>query len=179
MAVSPDARPVARPAIRVLACVGLLLAGAASAAPGSAVPPDLAKPISGTRCSEFPADNWWHADVSKLPVHARSSAWLSHMDRVNLHPDFGPSYGDGPNYGIPITVVGKKHKKAKVSFDYSSESDHAKYPLGNDTKIEGGRDSDGDQHAIIVDKSKCKLDELSRRRSATGAGTPAPARSGH
>ncbi len=25
---------------------------------------------------------------------------------VDLHPDFGPSYGDGPNYGIPITVVG-------------------------------------------------------------------------
>src|SRR6188474_3086564 len=70
------------------------------------------KPIAETQCSEFPADNWWHADVSGLPVHARSNAWLSHMSTdVDLHPDFGPSCGDGPNYGIPITVVGKKHQK--------------------------------------------------------------------
>ena len=142
-----------------LACA-LVLAGGA-AAPASAVRPELGKPIAGTHCSESPADNWWHADVSQLPVHARSSAWLSHMDTdVDLHPDFGPSFGDGPNYGIPITVVGKKHDRVKVSFDYSSESDHVKYPLGRDTKIEGGRHSDGDRHAIIVDKSSCKLYEL-------------------
>jgi hypothetical protein len=146
---------------RILGLVGALVLACGAAAPAAAVRPDLAKPIAGTRCSEFPADNWWHADVSHLPVHARSAAWLSHMDTgVDLHPDFGPSYGDGPNYGIPITVVGKKHAKSKVSFDYSSESDHVKYPLGNDTKIEGGRNSDGDRHAIIVDKDKCKLYEL-------------------
>ena len=146
---------------RSLGLVGALVLVSGAAAPAAAVLPDLAKPIAGTRCSEFPADNWWHADISHLPVHARSAAWLSHMDTdVDLHPDFGPSYGDGPNYGIPITVVGKKHSKSKVSFDYSSESDHVKYPLGNDTKIEGGRSSDGDRHAIIVDKDKCKLYEL-------------------
>ena len=140
----------------------LVLAGAAAgAAPATAVRPEPAKPISGTHCSEFPADNWWHADVSHLPTHARSSAWLSHMSTdVDLHPDFGPSYGDGPNYGIPITVVGRKHARSKVSFDYSSESDHVGYPVGRDTKIEGGRGSDGDRHAIIVDKDTCKLYEL-------------------
>jgi len=147
-----------------LAAAGVLVLACGAAAPASAARPDTtgpAKPIAGTRCSEFPADNWWHADVSQLPVHARSAAWLSHMDTdVDLHPDFGPSYGDGPNYGIPITVVGKKHDKVKVSFDYSSESDHVKYPLGRDTKIEGGRGSDGDRHAIIVDKDRCKLYEL-------------------
>ena len=101
-----------------------LVLGCLGATPAFAVRPELAKPIAGTPCSEFPADNWWHADVSHLPVDARSAAWLSHMDAgVDLHPDFGPSYGDGPNYGIPITVVGKKHTKTKVSFDYSSESD--------------------------------------------------------
>jgi hypothetical protein len=147
--------------LRCLGLVGALVLVGGAAAPASALRPDLAKPIAGTHCSEFPADNWWHADVSHLPVHARSAAWLSHMDTgVDLHPDFGPSFGDGPNYGIPITVVGKKHAKSKVSFDYSSESDHVKYPLGNDTKIEGGRDSDGDRHAIIVDKATCKLYEL-------------------
>ena len=142
-----------------LACALVLTGGAAT--PAAAARPELANPIAGTHCSEFPADNWWHADVSQLPVHTKSAAWLSHMDTdVDLHPDFGPSFGDGPNYGIPITVVGRKHHKVKVSFDYSSESDHVRYPLGRDTKIEGGRSSDGDRHAIIVDKDKCKLYEL-------------------
>ena len=128
-----------------------------------------AKPVAGTKCSEFPADNWWHADIRHLPVHARSTAWLSHMSTdVDLHPDFGPSYGDGPNYGIPITVVGKKHAKVKVGFDYSSESDRVRYPLGNDTKIEGGRNSDGDRHAIIVDKHRCKLYETYATRVVNG-----------
>ena len=147
-------------ATRLVLVVGLVLAGAAAARPASGERPELAKPIAGTTCSEFPADNWWHADVSRLPVHARSAAWLSHMSTdVDLHPDFGPSYGDGPDYGVPITVVGKRHAKVKVSFDYADESDRVRYPLGNDTKIEGGRDSDGDRHAIIVDKSSCKLYE--------------------
>jgi hypothetical protein len=159
-----------------LACAGALVLACLGASPASAVRPELSKPIAGTHCSEFPADNWWHADVSHLPVHARSSAWLSHMDTgVDLHPDFGPSYGAGPNYGIPVTVVGKRHKKTKVSFDYSSESDHVKYPVGPDTRIEGGRSSGGDRHAIIVDKSTCKLYELyaassSGRRWHAGSG---------
>jgi hypothetical protein len=154
---------------RLLLTGSLVLASAAAAAPAPAVRPEPAKPISGTKCSEFPADNWWHADVSHLPVHVRSAAWLSHMSTdVDLHPDFGPSYGDGPNYGIPITVVGKKHAKVKVGFDYSSESDRVRYPLGNDTKIEGGRSSDGDRHAIIVDKDKCKLYETYATRVENG-----------
>lgn len=119
-----------------------------------------AKPIATTACSEFPANSWWHADVRKLPVHGRSRAWLSHMSTgVDLHPDFGPSYGDGPDYGIPVTVVKSSHRKVSVSFYYPDESDKVRYPLGPDTRIEGGRDSGGDQHAIIVDRGRCKLYE--------------------
>jgi len=128
-----------------------------------------AKPVSRTTCETFPADNWWRADVSRLPRHRRSSQWLSHMStRNNLHPDFGPSYGDGPNYGIPITVVGSKHRKVRVRFGYASESDKVRYPLGNDTRIEGGRRSDGDRHAIIVDRSTCRLYETYATRTVRG-----------
>ena len=93
-------------------------------------------------------------------MHGRSSQWLSHMstDR-DLHPDFGPSYGDGPNYGIPVTVVDGSHAKVRVRFDYASESDKVRYPLGDDTRIEGGRNSGGDMHAIVVDRSTCTLYE--------------------
>jgi hypothetical protein len=117
-------------------------------------------PVAGTSCPVFPADNYWNTDVSGLPVDARSATWLSHMssDR-DLHPDFGPSFGDGPNYGIPITVVGRHHHKVRVRFDYADESDHVRYPFGKDTKIEGGRGSDGDKHAIVVRKGACRLYE--------------------
>ena len=136
-----------------------------------------AKPIAGTPCSEFPADNYWHADISTLPVHPRSRAWLSHMSTgVDLHPDFGPSFGNGPDYGIPITVVKPGHRLVKVSFYYPNESDKVRYPLGADTRIEGGRDSGGDQHAIVVDKGSCKLYETfdtSVRRGRWHAGSGA------
>ena len=107
------------------------------------------------RCSVFPADSWWHADVSSRPVDQHSAQWLSHMDSErDLHPDFG-----GP-YGLPITTVTSGHRKVMVRFDYASESDRARYPLGRDTRIEGGRSADGDRHAIVVDKSRCRLYEL-------------------
>jgi hypothetical protein len=147
--------------------MALLLVGVTS--PASGERPERPKPIAGSTCSAFPADNWWHADVRGLPVHARSAAWLSHMSTdVDLHPDFGPSYGDGPDYGIPVTVVGAKHARVKVRFDYSSESDHARYPLGPDTRIEGGRASDGDRHAIVVDRSTCRLYETFATRISGG-----------
>ena len=161
---------MSRSVVLALAAVGLATAvplslacqaqGSADRAASPPEPAAAAKPIGGTSCSEFPADNWWHADVSRLPVHARSSQWLSHMSTgIDLHPDFGPSYGDGPNYGIPITVVKHDHPKVRVRFYYPDESDHVHYPLGADTRIEGGRDSGGDMHAIIVDKGNCRLYE--------------------
>ena len=139
-----------------------LVAAVPSAAAGLVSGATAPSSTDGARaaCPTFPADNWWHADVSKLPVHARSGDWLSHMDTDrDLHPDFGPSYGDGPNYGIPVTVVRGDHAKVRVRFDYASESDKVKYPLGPDTRIEGGRNSGGDMHAIVVDKTTCKLYE--------------------
>ncbi|MDQ4084322.1 MAG: hypothetical protein M3165_00740 [Actinomycetota bacterium] len=104
-----------------------------------------------------------------LPVHRRSRDWLSHMstDR-NLHPDFGPSYGAGPDYGIPVTVVSGAHRTVPVTFTYASESDRVRYPLGRDTRIEGGRASDGDRHAILVDRSRCRLYETWATRFSGG-----------
>lgn len=120
-------------------------------------------------CPVFPAEDWWHADVSSLPVHPRSADWLSHMstDR-DLHPDFGSSYGDGPDYGIPITVVTSSHPRVRVRFDYAEESDRVRYPLGRDTRIEGGRASSGDRHAIVVDRTACRLYETYATRRTGG-----------
>ena len=131
--------------------------------------PVAARPVAG--CPVFPSNNYWHADISKLPVHPRSSDWLRHMSPSSrLHPDFGPSYGEQPvPYGIPVTVVGADHPKVRVRFTYASESDRVRYPLGDDTRIEGGWRAAGDRHAIVVDRSSCRLYEIwnTKRRNGT------------
>ena len=148
---SPPTRRVLAVLAGVLpaACLALAAAGTSSAPSGTL---RLANaPVAG--CPVFPANNYWHADVRGLPVHPRSKAWLSHMSTTgrDLHPDFGP--GSGVDYGIPVTVVDGTHPKVSVTFgEYGDESDHVPYPFGGDTRIEGGRDSDGDMHAVVVDR---------------------------
>ena len=120
--------------------------------------------LPGTSCRAFPADNVWHADVSRLPVNARSAQWISHMSPSrNLHPDFGPSFGAQPlPYGIPITVV-RGAARVAVSFGYPAESDRVRYPLSASTLLEGGMkatsSTGGDRHAIVVDAATCQLFE--------------------
>ena len=50
--------------------------------------------LPGTSCPVFPADSWWHADVSGLPVHARSADWLRKAGSVFVSVDtrVGPVY---------------------------------------------------------------------------------------
>lgn len=117
--------------------------------------------IPGTHCKTFPDDSWWHADISALPKHPRSAAWLSHMSPGSrLHPDFGPSFGaQRVPYGIPITVVGPNHARVPVKFQFASESDRVRYPLGGDTRVEGGQYKSGDRHTVIVDRGTCRLYE--------------------
>jgi hypothetical protein len=153
-----------RAGLAVLLVVSTVVAGAALVRPAAD-----AKPVAGTSCTTFPKDNWWRADVSDLPVHERSRAWLSRMstDR-ELHPDFGPSYGAGHDYGIPVTVVRGDHPRVRVRFDYASESDRVRYPFGDDTRIEGGRGSSGDKHAVVVDRDSCRLYETWNTRVVDG-----------
>jgi hypothetical protein len=164
---------VRRSFTRTTVVAGLLAALAlGSAVTGGTAAVGAGRTLPGTGCPVFPPDSYWHADVSDLPVHPRSSAWLANMstDR-DLHPDFGPSYGAQPvPYGIPITVVGGGHRKVRVRFDYADESDRVRYPLGRDTRIEGGRGADGDRHALVVDRRSCRLYETFATRRTSGGG---------
>ena len=117
--------------------------------------------LPGTTCPLFPADSVWNTDISGLPVDPHSAQWLASMDAgsADLHPDFGPSGGSVP-YGIPYAVVDSSHPKVSISFTYADESDPGPYPFGPDTPIEGGSNSSGDRHALMVDSSTCTLYEL-------------------
>jgi hypothetical protein len=136
---------------------------AGTASPGhAAVRATAQRPVPGTGCEAFPTDDVWHASVRRLPVAARSAAWVRHIGLSrDLHPDFGPSYGAQPvPYGIPVTVVSGSHRTVPVRFAYPDESDRVRYPLGSDTRIEGGRAASGDRHAVVVDTASCRLYEL-------------------
>lgn len=139
------------------------LATVAAVAPvHGATPPPRALP--GSKCTAFPASNYWHADISKLPVARQSATWLTSMgagrtSTLHLHPDFGSS-GDPANpYGIPFVVESGRPRVA-VTFDYADESNKTTYPLWPTMPIEGGLNSGGDMHAIVVDAKTCTLFEM-------------------
>jgi hypothetical protein len=111
-------------------------------------------------CQVFPADNPWNTDISDLPVHPRSDAYIDAIARdENLHPDFGTVWEGAPN-GIPYVIVSGNQPKVPVSFEYEDESDPGPYPIPSDAPIEGGPGSDGDRHVIVIDDDNCGLYEL-------------------
>lgn len=121
-----------------------------------------AYPLPGARqCPVFPASSVWNKRVDALPLAGNSAAIVGSIGAgLNLHADFGSGLWDGGPIGIPITVVGSSTAKRAVRFEYAGESDRGPYPIPSAVKIEGGRQSDGDRHAILVDRSACKLYEL-------------------
>jgi len=137
----------------LLLCAGVLLLGASTAS--------ALKMPSAPRCPVFPKSNAWNQRVDSLPVAANSDEIVRSIGaNGSVHADFGSGLWEGAPIGIPITVVGKRQKKSRVSFEYADESDRGPYPIPRNVKIEGGRSSTGDRHAIIVDRSSCRLYEL-------------------
>ncbi len=135
---------------------GLLAAGvlAAPSTQGSRLPGARACPV-------FPKSNHWNQRVDRLPVHANSGAIVRSIGIDDtMHADFGSGLYEGRPIGIPYTTVGKGQGRVPVSFEYASESDRGPYPIPAGAPIEGGRNSDGDRHVIVVDRSRCRLYEL-------------------
>jgi len=122
-------------------------------------------------CPVFPASSPWNQRVDKLPVAPNSAAIVSAIGAADtMHADFGSGLWEGGPIGIPITVVRGTQAKSRVAFEYADESDKGPYPIPANVAIEGGRDSDGDRHALIVDRDRCKLYELFALYPANGGG---------
>src|SRR5919198_84578 len=116
---------------------------------------------SARKCQIFPANNQWNMWVDNLPVAGNSDSLVRSIGADNsVHADFGSGLYNGGPIGIPYTTVSSHQRKVRVSFDYASESNRGPYPIPRNVPIEGGRQSDGDRHAIIVDRTHCKLYEL-------------------
>lgn len=112
-------------------------------------------------CSVLPSDNIWNVPVDALPVHPSSAAYVATIGADNyVHPDFGEGLWDGGPIGIPYVTVPGTQPKIPVSFYYEDESEPGPYPIPTNPPIEGGADSDGDRHILIVDRDNCVLYEL-------------------
>jgi len=118
-------------------------------------PPQLAG------CAVFPADNVWNAPVDTLPADANSAAYVATVGAsVTLHADFGSGLYQGAPIGIPYVVVPGGQPKLPVTFSYRDESDAGGYPIPPDAPIEGGPNSKGDRHILMLDRDNCVLYEL-------------------
>jgi hypothetical protein len=158
IAPSQRVHPAASPACRGAAArlCGALCAIALALAAGSvaATPPTLAG------CPLFPADHVWNVAVDTLPVDANSAAYVATIGTGKyVHPDFGTVYAGAPN-GIPYVVVDATQPAVAVTFDYNDESDPGPYPVPANAPIEGGAQSGGDRHVLVVDSATCKLYEM-------------------
>ena len=121
---------------------------------GAAAPTNLGeRPI-------FPPTNPWNRRVADLPVDPHSERLIRSigLDKA-IHPDFGAMY-QGQPAGIPYIVVPGTQPLVPVRFEYADESDPGPYPIPDDAPIEGGADSKGDRHVLVVDRDHWKLYEL-------------------
>ena len=147
---SPSCRGAAARLCGPLCTIALALAASGAAA----TPPTLAG------CPMFPADQIWNVAVDTLPVDANSGAYVATIGAGKyVHPDFGTVYAGAPN-GIPYVVVDASQPPVVVTFDYSDESDPGPYPIPPTAPIEGGPQSGGDRHVLVVDRATCKLYEM-------------------
>jgi hypothetical protein len=122
------------------------------------------------KCRMFPADNHWNLRVDHLPKVSNSGAIIRRIGRdEGLHPDFGSGKYQGARIGIPYVTVPRDKKRVRVRYDeYGDESDKGPFPIPRDAPVEGGRDSDGDRHVIVVQRGACKLIELYHARPVDG-----------
>jgi hypothetical protein len=126
-----------------------------------------AAPAGG--CPIFPADNVWHADVSRLPVLANSATLVASIGAGSaVHADFGSGTWDGGPIGIPVTTVPAGQPAVPVSFQYRSESDPGPYPVPPTAAVEGGPAATGDRHVIVYDPAHCRDFELFAARPGGG-----------
>src|SRR5947208_4615608 len=117
------------------------------------------------RCPVFPKSNPWNRRVDKLPVAQNSAAIIASIGAsTGLHADFGSGLWDGSPIGIPSDFVSRKTPRSRVSFEYSDESDHVGYPIPKRVHIEGG----SDHHALLLDKTACRLYELGGLQKQNG-----------
>lgn len=145
----------------------VLAARAASAMPAS---PAAETPATIEGCSVFPPDNIWNARVDLLPLDPNSAAYVNTIGaNLFVHGDFGSGLWAGAPIGIPYVTVAGDQPRVPVVFHWNDESDVGPYPIPANAPIEGGPNSSGDRHVIVVDRDACVLYEMYNAYPQDGA----------
>jgi hypothetical protein len=120
----------------------------------------IAAPPSISGCPIFPADNVWNTPIDTTPEDPSSDLYISTIGaNITVHPDFGSGLWDGGPIGIPYNVVPGSQPMVPITFDYEDESDPGPYPIPPDPLIEGGSQSTGDRHILVIDSDNAILYE--------------------
>jgi hypothetical protein len=91
-------------------------------------------------------------------VHPSSATYLANMSpTTHLHPDWGDWSTD--HYGIPWQVVPASQALVPMTFGTADESDPGPYPFPASALVEGGSNSGGDMHVLVVEQGTCALYE--------------------
>ncbi|HUP27811.1 MAG TPA: hypothetical protein VM409_05200 [Chloroflexia bacterium] len=125
-------------------------------------PEATATRVAGQPCPVFPANNIWNRNIAALPTHALSSSYINSIGlNTHVHADFGSGLWEGAPIGIPFVRVARGQPPVSVFFtEYGEESDPGPYPVPTNAPIEGGPDSTGDRHVLVVDDGSCVLYEM-------------------
>jgi hypothetical protein len=116
----------------------------------------------GGPCPVLPADNIWNRNISALPTHVLSDAYINSIGlSAHVHADFGSGLWQGGPIGIPYAFVPGTQPFVPIVYTaYGNQSDPGPFPIPTDAPIEGGPQSTGDRHVLITDQGNCTLYEL-------------------
>jgi hypothetical protein len=103
--------------------------------------------------------------VDTLPVDANSDAYVATIGTdATVHADFGSGDwppGSGSPIGIPYVDVPGSQTPVDIVFTaFGDESDPGPYPIPTNAPIEGGPQSDGDRHVLVLERDNCILYEM-------------------
>ncbi len=96
----------------------------------------------------------FNTPIDQLPVHAKSSVWISNIATAPL--TIGPAWG--------VNVVDNSTPARKLKFHYTPDEDHKLFqiPQGIDRRRETGAlttDSNNDHHVIAINRETCHVYE--------------------
>ena len=154
----------------VMATVAPAAARGPQPEPPPVAPPDIARssaqvapgaPPTLAGCPMLPADNIWNTRIDNLPADATAtSRYVTKIgSTAGMHPDFGKGLWNGGPIGIPYVTVPNSQPAVNISFYYGGESDGGAYRIPANAPIEGGPNSTGDRHVLVVDRDNCMLAE--------------------
>lgn len=119
-------------------------------------------------CTLMPADSIFHADISDLPVQAKSAIWLDVLG-AGRGATLGAGWGNmwmKSTGGMPVNVVGATHPTESVVFNrgYSTSGpsiDSRPYAIPNRPIVEGMPSLPAwDRHLLVFQEGTCISQEL-------------------